>query len=129
VGRGRRSRVTRLGKLSFAAAASTKLPQLIMFLRGDMRLVGPRPERPVLVAMLTGTIPFYSSGDSVKPGITVGRRCATPTAGHRQSMKSVEYDLYYVKNIRCSSTFSFSWGRSVWFSLAKVPLGSLSDRL
>ena len=47
-----------------------ELPQLINVLRGEMSFVGPRPERPVFVAMLTEKIPFYAVRHSVKPGIT-----------------------------------------------------------
>jgi len=62
-------RVTRLGSF-LRRSRVDELPQLINVLRGEMSLVGPRPERPVFVAMLTERIPFYSVRHSVKPGIT-----------------------------------------------------------
>jgi lipopolysaccharide/colanic/teichoic acid biosynthesis glycosyltransferase len=64
-----------------------------------MSLVGPRPERPVFVAMLTERIPFYSVRHSVKPGITGWAQVRySYGADVEQSMKKLEYDLYYVKN-------------------------------
>ena len=76
-----------------------ELPQLINVLRGEMSFVGPRPERPVFVAMLTEQIPFYAVRHSVKPGITGWAQVRySYGANVEQSMKKLEYDLYYVKN-------------------------------
>ena len=76
-----------------------ELPQLINVLRGEMSFVGPRPERPVFVEMLTEQIPFYAVRHSVKPGITGWAQVRySYGANVEQSMKKLEYDLYYVKN-------------------------------
>ena len=76
-----------------------ELPQLINVLRGEMSFVGPRPERPVFVECLTEQIPFYAVRHSVKPGITGWAQVRySYGATVEQSMRKLEYDLYYVKN-------------------------------
>jgi sugar transferase (PEP-CTERM system associated) len=92
------SRVTRVGRF-MRRTRIDELPQLINVLRGEMSLVGPRPERPEFVAMLTEQIPFYGVRHSVKPGITGWaqvRYSYGSTIEH--AVKKLEYDLYYVKN-------------------------------
>jgi sugar transferase (PEP-CTERM system associated) len=91
-------RVTALGRL-LRRSRIDELPQLINVLRGEMSLVGPRPERPVFVSMLTEQIPFYGVRHSVKPGLTGWAQVRySYGATVEQSMKKLEYDLYYVKN-------------------------------
>jgi sugar transferase (PEP-CTERM system associated) len=63
------SRVTQVGKF-LRRTRIDELPQLLNVLRGEMSFVGPRPERPDFVAMLTEQIPFYAVRHSVKPGLT-----------------------------------------------------------
>jgi len=92
------ARVTRVGRF-MRRTRIDELPQLINVLRGEMSLVGPRPERPEFVAMLTEQIPFYAVRHSVKPGITGWaqvRYSYGSTIEH--AVKKLEYDLYYVKN-------------------------------
>ena len=92
------TRVTRVGRF-VRQARLDELPQLINVLRGDMSLVGPRPERPAFVSMLSEQIPFYGVRHSVKPGITGWAQVRySYGANIEQSMKKLEYDLYYVKN-------------------------------
>jgi len=92
------SRVTRVGRF-VRQARLDELPQLINVLKGDMSLVGPRPERPAFVTMLSEQIPFYGVRHSVKPGITGWAQVRySYGANIEQSMKKLEYDLYYVKN-------------------------------
>jgi sugar transferase (PEP-CTERM system associated) len=92
------SRVTRVGRF-VRQARLDELPQLINVLKGDMSLVGPRPERPAFVSMLSEQIPFYGVRHSVKPGITGWAQVRySYGANIEQSMKKLEYDLYYVKN-------------------------------
>ncbi len=91
-------RVTPLGGF-LRRSRIDELPQLLNVLRGEMSLVGPRPERPVFVAMLTERIPFYAARHSVKPGITGWAQVRySYGADVEQSMRKLEYDLYYVKN-------------------------------
>ena len=91
-------RVTRVGRL-LRRSRIDELPQLINVLRGEMSFVGPRPERPEFVAMLTEQIPFYAVRHSVKPGLTGWAQVRySYGATIEQSVKKLEYDLYYVKN-------------------------------
>ena len=92
------ARVTRVGRL-LRRSRIDELPQLINVLRGEMSFVGPRPERPEFVAMLTEQIPFYAVRNSVKPGLTGWAQVRySYGATIEQSVKKLEYDLYYVKN-------------------------------
>jgi len=92
------ARVTRIGRL-MRRTRIDELPQLINVLRGEMSFVGPRPERPEFVAMLTEQIPFYAVRHSVKPGITGWAQVRySYGATVEQAVKKLEYDLYYVKN-------------------------------
>jgi lipopolysaccharide/colanic/teichoic acid biosynthesis glycosyltransferase len=76
-----------------------ELPQFYNVLRGEMSLVGPRPERPEFVADLTAQIPFYQARHAVRPGITgwaqVRYRYGSSVDDARIKL---EYDLYYVKH-------------------------------
>jgi sugar transferase (PEP-CTERM system associated) len=92
------SRITRVGRL-LRRTRIDELPQLLNVIRGEMSFVGPRPERPEFVAMLTEQIPFYAVRHSVKPGLTGWAQVRySYGATIEQSVKKLEYDLYYVKN-------------------------------
>jgi Undecaprenyl-phosphate glucose phosphotransferase len=72
-----------------------ELPQLINVLRGDMSMVGPRPERPVFIQQFSKTIPNYMARHCVKAGIT-GWAQVHGWRGNTSLRKRVEYDLYYI---------------------------------
>jgi sugar transferase (PEP-CTERM system associated) len=80
-----------------------ELPQLFNVLRGEMGLVGPRPERPEFVKTLTEQVPFYSYRHCVKPGIT-GWAQINYKYGDTldDAIIKLEYDLYYIKNLALS---------------------------
>jgi sugar transferase (PEP-CTERM system associated) len=91
-------RVTRVGRI-LRKARIDELPQLFNVLRGDMSLVGPRPERPAFVAELARQIPFYDVRHSVKPGVTGWAQVRyTYGASVEEAKRKLQYDLYYVKN-------------------------------
>lgn len=92
------TRITRVGRL-IRATRIDELPQLMNVLKGDMSLVGPRPERPYFVAQLTEQIPFYAARHSVKPGITGWAQVRyNYGASVDDAIHKLQYDLYYVKN-------------------------------
>jgi sugar transferase (PEP-CTERM system associated) len=91
-------RITRVGRL-IRKTRIDELPQLINVLRGDMSLVGPRPERPGFVEQLKGGIRFYDVRHSVKPGLTGWAQIRySYAASLEDSRRKLQFDLYYVKN-------------------------------
>lgn len=77
-----------------------ELPQLVNVLRGEMSLVGPRPERPEFVEVLTEKIPFYPLRLYVRPGITGWAQINHDYADSmEETAVKLEYDLYYVKHV------------------------------
>lgn len=77
-----------------------EFPQLVNVLRGDMSLVGPRPERPVFVQDLRTSIPYYDMRHTVRPGVTGWAQVKFHYgASQEDSHTKLQYDLYYVKNL------------------------------
>lgn len=77
-----------------------ELPQFVNVLKGEMSLVGPRPERPVFVQELRQKIPYYDIRHTVRPGITGWAQTQfSYGASAEDAHKKLQYDLYYVKNM------------------------------
>ena len=92
------NRITATGKF-IRKTRIDELPQIINILKGDMRLVGPRPERPEFVEDLSTKIPYYKKRHTVKPGLAGWAQLKYPYgATERDAYEKLQYDLYYVKN-------------------------------
>ena len=92
-------RVTGIGKF-LRQFRLDELPQAINVLRGEMSLVGPRPERPYFVELLDERIPYYGLRHRVMPGITGWAQVLYPYgASIEDSYEKLQYDLYYAKHM------------------------------
>ena len=92
-------RVTPIGGI-LRRARLDELPQLWNVLKGDMSVVGPRPERPEFVAQLTKEIPFYGQRHIVRPGLTGWAQVRyTYGASTEDALQKLQYDLFYIKNL------------------------------
>ncbi len=89
-------RVTRVGRF-IRRTSIDELPQLFNILKGDMSLVGPRPERPFFVEKFREEIPRYMVKHQVRPGLT-GWAQINGYRGDTSIKKRIEYDLYYIEN-------------------------------
>jgi exopolysaccharide biosynthesis polyprenyl glycosylphosphotransferase len=91
-------RVTKVGRV-IRHLRIDELPQLFNVLRGEMSIIGPRPERPHFVAQLNAAIPFHADRTRVKPGITGWAQVNYPYgASVEDARQKLSYDLYYVKH-------------------------------
>lgn len=93
-------RVTKFGRF-LRKTRFDEIPQFINVIKGDMSVIGPRPERPVFVAQLSEKIPFYEVRHLVKPGVTGWAQVnATYGATDADALEKLQYDLYYIKHRR-----------------------------
>jgi len=91
-------RVTPIGRI-IRKLHIDEIPQMINILKGDISLVGPRPERPEFVNMLNKNIPYYSFRHIIRPGFTGWAQIKYRyTNTITDSKEKFEYDLYYIKN-------------------------------
>jgi exopolysaccharide biosynthesis polyprenyl glycosylphosphotransferase len=98
-------RVTRLGKI-LRQLHVDEIPQMINVLRGDMSLIGPRPERPVFVQKLSGEIPLYTRRLRVRPGITGWAQVKHQYDETIDDVKKkIQYDLFYIENMSLRMDF------------------------
>ncbi|MGA9598279.1 MAG: sugar transferase [Acidimicrobiia bacterium] len=107
------ARLTNMGKV-LRRFRVDEIPQLVNVVKGDLSLVGPRPERPVFTEQFEGSIPFYSYRHLVRPGVTGWAQVNFGYAdSERETVEKLTYDLYYVKHMS-------PWldmlvlGRSIW---------------
>ncbi len=109
-------RITRAGRV-LRRSHLDELPQLLAVIRGDMSMVGPRPERPEFVDVLEREVPLYRARLTVTPGLT---GWAQINQGYTDSVNDaagkLEYDLYYVRH------------RSVWFDV-EILIGTVGRLL
>ncbi|TWO34357.1 sugar transferase [Seonamhaeicola sediminis] len=92
------SRITLFGKF-LRNTRLDEIPQFINILKGDMSLIGPRPERPYFVRELSQVLPFYETRHIVKPGLTGWAQVNTRYGSSvDDSLLKLQYDLYYIKH-------------------------------
>ncbi|SFS35298.1 exopolysaccharide biosynthesis polyprenyl glycosylphosphotransferase [Lutibacter maritimus] len=90
-------RVTKFGRL-LRKSRIDEIPQFINVLKGEMSLIGPRPERPEFVKQLENEIPYYAMRHVIKPGLTGWAQVMHPYASTFQDQQDkLMYDLYYIK--------------------------------
>jgi sugar transferase (PEP-CTERM system associated) len=108
------NRITKLGRL-LRKYRLDELPQLFNVLRGEMSLVGPRPERPVFCNMLAEQIPYYTLRHSIRPGITGWAQVRYQySASVEETKTKLEFDIFYVKHLSMLLDFA------ILFETAKV---------
>jgi sugar transferase (PEP-CTERM system associated) len=91
-------RVTRVGKF-LRKTRLDELPQAFNVLRGQMSIVGPRPERPEFVTELQENIPYYAKRHTMKPGVTGWAQLQySYGASQEDALEKLQYDLFYIKN-------------------------------
>lgn len=92
------TRITPFGKF-LRHSRLDEMPQFINILKGDMSLIGPRPERPRFVTELSELLPFYETRHIVKPGLTGWAQVKTRYGNSvDDSLLKLQYDLYYIKH-------------------------------
>ena len=90
-------RVTRIGKF-LRTTRLDELPQCINILRGDMSLIGPRPEQAGIVKLLKEEIPYFESRHAIRPGLTGWAQLHIYAGNTEETKQKLQYDLYYLKH-------------------------------
>jgi exopolysaccharide biosynthesis polyprenyl glycosylphosphotransferase len=100
-----------------------EIPQFWNVLKGDMSLIGPRPEQKMFVELFNDEIPFYSYRHKVRPGITGWAQIKDGYAdGVKSTKRKLEYDFYYIKNL------SFSLDLLIIYATIKTILTGFGSR-
>jgi len=111
------SRLTNMGKF-LRRFRIDEIPQLLNVVKGDLSLVGPRPERPVFTSQFESTIPFYGYRHLVRPGVTGWAQVNFGYADNeRETVEKLTFDLYYVKHMSPWLDLNIL-GRSMWTVLS-----------
>jgi len=98
-------RITKVGKI-IRRVKIDELPQMINVLRGEMSIVGPRPERPYFVEKLSDEIPYYKRRLKVRPGITGWAQVKHKYDESIEDVKiKLRYDLFYIENMSLRMDF------------------------
>lgn len=115
-------RVTRIGQF-IRKSRIDELPQFWNILKGDMSLIGPRPEQKIFVEQFIQEIPFYNYRHIVKPGISGWAQVTQGYAADtEQTQIKIEHDFYYIKH------FSFSLDILIFFKTVKTMLTGFGAR-
>jgi len=92
------ARITKFGKF-LRRSRIDEIPQFINVIKGDMSVIGPRPERPVFVKELSKKIPFFEVRHLIKPGVTGWAQVnAKYGMSQEDALEKLQYDLYYIKH-------------------------------
>jgi exopolysaccharide biosynthesis polyprenyl glycosylphosphotransferase len=92
------SRVTKFGRF-LRKSRLDEIPQFINVIKGEMSVIGPRPERPVFVKQLSEQIPFFEIRHIIKPGVTGWAQVNTKYGESQDdALEKLQYDLYYIKH-------------------------------
>lgn len=106
-------RITKVGRL-LRRTHIDELPQLINIARGEMSMVGPRPEQPEFVERLESQVPFYQRRHLIKPGLTGWAQVRCGYAGsERGSLWKASHDLYYLKHRSLGMDLAIIWETAV----------------
>ena len=103
------ARITRLGKI-LRKSSLDEAPQVINIIKGEMSLVGPRPERPELISTLMQELPNFNDRHIVRPGIVHLAYVRLPKRSYRLSARHrLRYDLFYIRHIGPGLDTSMIW--------------------
>ena len=115
-------RITRVGNF-IRKTRIDEMPQLWNVLRGDMSMVGPRPERPVFIEQLEQQVPYFKQRLYVKPGLTGHAQVRCEYGATAEDMlEKLQYDLYYIKS------YSVLFDLSIMLDTVKVVLFKIGAR-
>ncbi|RJQ52651.1 MAG: TIGR03013 family PEP-CTERM/XrtA system glycosyltransferase [Desulfobacteraceae bacterium] len=102
-------RITKSGRL-LRKMRMDELPQLYNVLKGDLSIVGPRPERPEFIERLKKVIPYYEKRHFVKPGVTGWAQINYPYgASEKDALEKLRFDLYYIKHFSILFDLTIIW--------------------